>query len=70
MLCRKLENFNYQNFLGDVSHIPWEIIVRSCGTLDENIDKFIEVLALLVERHAPLQQRSLTEILSLVNYRN
>ena len=37
--------------------MPWDIIVRSCGTLDENIEKCIEALLLLIERHAPLQQR-------------
>ena len=37
--------------------MPCDIIVRSYGTLDENIDKFIEALLLLIERHAPLQQR-------------
>ena len=61
ILCRKLKNFNYQTFLQDVSNMPWDTIVRSCGTLDENIDKFIEALALLIERHAPLQQRRVSQ---------
>ena len=60
-LCRKLKNFNYQNFSGDVSNMSWDIIVRSCGTLEENIDKFIEALALLIERHASLQQRRVSQ---------
>ena len=33
-----------------------DIIVRSCGTSVENIEKFIEALRLLIERHAPFQQ--------------
>ena len=61
ILCRKLKNFDQQNFLRDVSNMPWDIIVRSCGTLDENIDNFIEVLLLLIERDAPLQQRRVSQ---------
>ena len=61
ILCRKLKNFDQQNFLRDVSNMPWDIIVRSCGTLDENIDNFIEVLLIFIERHAPLQQRRVSQ---------
>ena len=43
-------------FLRDASNIPWDIIVGSCGTLDKNIDKFTEALALVIERDAPLQR--------------
>ena len=32
-------------------------IIRTCETLDQKIDKFIEALSLLIERHAPLQQQ-------------
>jgi len=28
--------------LRDASYMPWDIIVRTCGTLDENIDEVIE----------------------------
>ena len=61
ILCRKLKNSNCQNFLNDVSNMPWDIIVTSCRTLDENIDEFIEALALLIERHAPHQLRRVSQ---------
>ena len=61
ILCRKLENFDCQHFLRDVSSMPWDMIVRSCGTLEKNIDKFPQALSLLIERRAPLQQRRVSQ---------
>ena len=39
----------------------WDMIVRYCGTLDKNITTFTEALAILIERHAPRQQRRVSQ---------
>ena len=67
IVCRKMRIFNQAEFLMDVTNVPWETIVRSFQTVEETVHLFTETLNLIIEKHAPLQQRSVTKILPLVN---
>ena len=61
IISRKMKNFDKEAFLRDVSSLPWDNIVRSLETLDEAIDRFTETLMLLIEKHAPLQHRRVSQ---------
>ena len=61
IISRKMKNFDKEAFLRDVSSLPWDNIVRSLETLDETIDRFTETLVLLIEKHAPLQHRRVSQ---------
>ena len=61
IISRKMKNFDKEAFFRDVSTLPWDDIVRSLETLGENIDRFTETLMLLIEKHAPLQHRRVSQ---------
>ena len=56
-----MKNFDKEAFLRDVSTLPWEDIVRSLETLAETINRITETLMLLIEKHASLQHRRVSQ---------
>ena len=61
IVCRKMRKFNQAEFLMDVTNVPWETIVRSFETVEETVHLFTETLNLIIEKHAPLQQRRVSQ---------
>ena len=45
----------------DVFRIPWETIVRSYDAVEDTDYHFTETLSLVIEKHAPLQQRRVSQ---------
>ena len=62
IINRKMKNFDKEPFLRDISSLPWGNIMRSFETLDEAVDRFTETLILLIEKHAPLQHRRVSQM--------
>ena len=56
-----MKNFDKEAFLRDISSLQWGNIVRSLETLDEAVNRFTETLMLLIEKHAPLQNRRVSQ---------
>ena len=56
-----MNKFNQTEFLKDVSNVSWETIVRSFGTVEDTVHHFSEILNLIIEKHAPLQQRRVSQ---------
>ena len=52
---------NQTEFLMDVYKIPWETIARSHNTVEDIVYHFTEILNLVIEKHAPLQQRRVSQ---------
>ena len=42
-------------------NVPWEAIVRSFETVEDTVHHFTETLSLVIEKHAPLQQRRVSQ---------
>ena len=61
IMSRKMNKFNQTDFMLDVINIPWETIVRSYETVEEVVYHFTETLNLVIEKHAPLQQRRVSQ---------
>ena len=57
IMSRKMNEFYQTEFLMDVCKILWETIVRSYDTVEDTVYHFTESLSLIIEKHAPLQQR-------------
>ena len=57
-----MKKFNQTEYLKDVSNIPWETIVRSFETVDDTVHQFTEMLNLIIDKHASLQQRRVSQI--------
>ena len=56
-----MSKFNQTDFVSDVINVPWETIVRSYETVEEVVFHFTETLNLVIEKHAPLQQRRVSQ---------
>ena len=56
-----MRKFNQAEFLMDVTNVPWETIVRSFETVEDTVHLFTETLNLIIEKHAPLQQRRVSQ---------
>ena len=53
--------FNQINFMLDVIDMPWGTIVRSYETVEEVVYHFTEIFSMVIEKHAPLQQRRVSQ---------
>ena len=53
--------FDQTEFLVDVFTIHWETIVRPFETVDDTVHHFTEMFNLIIDKHAPLQQRRVSQ---------
>ena len=56
-----MSKFIQTDFVLDVINVTWETIVRSYETVEEIVYHFTETLNLVIEKHAPLQQRRVSQ---------
>ena len=56
-----MRQLNQAEFFMDVSNVRWETIVRSFETVEDTVHHFTETLNLIIEKHAPLQQRRVSQ---------
>ena len=61
IISRKMKNFDKEAFFRGISSLPRGNIVRSLETLDEAVNRFTGTLMLLIEKHAPLQNRRVSQ---------
>ena len=60
-MSRNLSIFNQTDFVSHAINARWKTIVRSYETVEEVVYHFTETLNLVVEKHAPLQQRRVSQ---------
>ena len=53
---RKMKNFNSDNFLSDLGQIDWDSILSSSKDINEAVNKWLYLLSLVMEKHAPLTE--------------
>ena len=56
-----MSKFIQTDFVLDVINVTWETIVRSYETVEEVVYHFTETLNLVIVKHAPLQQRRVSQ---------
>ena len=61
ILSRKMSNFYIIDFVSDVTNVTWETIVRSYEIVEKVVFHFTETLNLVIEKHAPLRQRGVSQ---------
>ena len=58
---RQMKNFDKDLFLQDLASYDWLGVVNSADSVDEAVNKWSELVSLLIEKHAPIRERRVTE---------
>ena len=58
---RQMKNFNEEAFLGDLSAYDWSNILYCSEDINVVVEKWISMLSLIIETHAPMMQKRVSE---------
>ena len=58
---RQMKNFDKDLFLQDLASYDWQSIVNNAGSVDDAVNKWSELVSLVIEKHAPIRERRVTE---------
>ena len=58
---RQMKHFDETGFLAEISSIDWNLVLQSSADLDSAVENWTNLLSLIIEKHAPLRQRRVSE---------
>ena len=58
---RQMKNFNQDIFLIDLANINWHQVLYSSQNINEVVIKWTKLIALIIEKHAPLRERRVSD---------
>ena len=58
---RQMKNFDETIFLADISSVDWNLIIQRSADLDSAVENWTNMLSLIIEKHAPLRQRRVSD---------
>ena len=56
-----MKNFDETSFLADISSVDWNLIIQRSADLDSAVENWTNMLSLIIEKHAPLRQRRVSD---------
>ena len=57
---RQMKNFDKDLFLQDLASYDWFSVVNSADSVDEAVNKWSELVSLVIEKYAPIRERRVT----------
>ena len=58
---RQMKHFDETSFLAEISSIDWKLVLQSSTDLDSAVEKWTNLLSLIIEKHAPMRQRRVSQ---------
>ena len=58
---KQLKNFNKETFLADLAAVNWAAILVCSNDLNVIVDEFMKTASFIIEKHAPLMERRVSE---------
>ena len=58
---RQMKNFDKDLFLQDLAAPDWLSVVNNADSVDEAVNKWSELVSLVIENHVPIRERRVTE---------
>ena len=56
-----MKHFDETSFLAEISSIDWNLVLQSSTDLDSAVEDWTNLLSLIIEKHAPMRQRRVSE---------